>query len=302
MPFSIYITSTTSLIISHNIGENHLTRPVFQAQGLDHLQAAVDLNPTSSSLMYHIAYARAEARQTDLAVTTVREALELDTNNLEAWHLLALLLTAQKDWQGAMKAIKAGIETWEEMEECLAKQEIAVSAKGNSLGLVDSSIQQKDFAITSAPDSRNPSKSDTNPGEETVFDNIQLILPTGLLPIDPIFSIKSIPSLSHARRLAKVIQLRMTQAVIVEKVEGPGSAMWRQQETFAYFSARSGYMRPGGATAGEASRANSVRDLGGSFVAVPAAPGMSMGETQICMSSHDHLFPDLDSLTNAFVL
>ncbi len=234
------------------------------------------MNPQSSTLFYHLAYARAEARDIDNAVSAAHTALELDPQNIEAWHLLALLLTAQRDWQGAAKAVQVGIETWEQVEEEMARRS---AVPQSAVPPVDPSLQQKDFAeSTSARISAVPTTTPTS--RDAQYPWI-LLASSGVTPLPPSPSDQLSTPLSPSRRLAKVIQLRMTQAAIVEKLEGPGAAMWRQQDTFSYFSARSGYSRPGGAEASASIRSSSLKDLGESYIAVPQGPA-NLAETVIC--------------------
>lgn len=208
------------------------------------------MDPTNASIYYHLAYARAEAREIEQATSSIGSSLELDTGNVEAWHLLALLRTAQKDWDGALKAIGVGIQTWEAEEE---EEEKPSQAAGSA------AINEKDFAATST-DNTPIAAARTSTNTSLIDGHILSRLAT---------SHSFTPPLTPGARLSIVIQLKMTEAVIIEKLFGPDQALQKQQESFAFFSARSGYSRPGseGSVAGK-----SAKDLGASFVAVIDQP------------------------------
>jgi hypothetical protein len=124
--------------------------------------------------------------------------------------------------------------------------------------------------------------------DERSHESQSIIVDRSVLPIAKSSIASSPPPATAATRLANVIQLRMTQAVIVEKLHGPDEAMIRQQETFAYFSSRTGYSRPGGYETGSGD-GGSVRDLGESYVAVNDArpAGLpDMGESALSRSTY----------------
>jgi len=88
-------------------------------------------------------------------------------------------------------------------------------------------------------------------------------------------------ALTRAKRLENVIKLRMTLNVITEKMLGADLAMLRQQELFAFFSARSGKNRASvggglGALRGSSSFTSvpgsagggPKEDLGGSYISI----------------------------------
>ena len=250
------------------------SRPMLQAQGLAHLVAATQLAPSNSAARYHLAYARAEARDIAGALDAIREALELAPSNVEAWHLLALLLTASKDWSGAFKATQAGIDTWETVERQLARSQPVEDVGPNDV--VPFGVSTRDYAA------EDDAEGDSN---NSAHEHQSVIVDRSVLPLAKSSIASSPPPATAATRLANVIQLRMTQAVIVEKLHGPDEAMIRQQETFAYFSSRTGYSRPGGHQSDGSADDVSVRNLGESYVSVNDArpAGLSeMAESTFC--------------------
>ncbi|WVR03497.1 hypothetical protein IAU60_000488 [Kwoniella sp. DSM 27419] len=208
-------------------GADAIHRPTYQSQAIDHLVASVDLDPTASGY-YHLAHCQAEARAVDAATGSIRSSLELNPDSVQAWHLLALLLTARRDWVGATKACEAGISVWEQDEET-AEQDLPTDEQVTTADGVGS----RDFAVV-------PPSPSTRSIQSPVDQDV--LLRDGSFPYIHIASPETTP-LSRSARLEHVIRLRMTLNVIIEKTQGPEMAMLKQQELFAFFSARSGKNR-----------------------------------------------------------
>jgi hypothetical protein len=223
------------------------------------LKLATQLNPSSALAYYHLASCQAQARSIEAASESIRQSLELDSRNVQAWHLLALLLTAQKDWDAASKAGEAGIAVWEQDEDNeLSNEELSLGTSD------DPNIASKDFAGVTRRDA-------------VQSDNEPLLLPSGILHQPHFDSQPPASAVSRAKRLEHVISLRMTMNVVAEKILGQEVAMLRQQELFAFFSGRSGKNR--GLNGGIGARglvgsqsfssiANAKDDLGGSYVSI----------------------------------
>jgi len=249
-------------------------RPTYQAEGIGHLVAATELASGDARIWYHLAYARTEARDVSGALDAVRQALELEPTNAQAWHLLALLLTATKDWAGALRAVQAGIDLWETVEQELQQSLVEDDEKFSGVPV---GIEPRDYAM------RN---STTNSTPE-IPPQAALISGQSVFPISKRSNKTLYPIPSVTTRLGNVIQLRITQAVIIEKLHGPDEAMIKQQENFAFFSGRSGYSRPGRHDSPDLVEDRSVRDLGESFFNVNETTPAGipyMGETQISKS------------------
>lgn len=133
----------------------------------------------------------------------------MDEKNVESWHLLGILLTSMRDWEAARKAVEAGWRVWEERDERDRQMDEEMEDHGQR------EFTFKDFA---AP-----------------FSAAALLLPTGTFP--PLPPLPESPPTS-SQNLAQAIRLRMTLNMIIEKTQGCEEAMVRQQELFAFFSAR----------------------------------------------------------------
>lgn len=239
------------------------TRPTYQAQAINHLISAVKLNAGSATAFFHLAYCQAEARAIDAATDSIRQCLELDSQNLQAWHLVALLLTASGDWSGALKACDAGVSVWDESEANEdADEEGDVST--NPIP-TDPAVETKDFATASSTSAPTSATSAT----ERLLDTSGALRPVARSPALPV---------SRSKKLENVIRLRMTQAVIIERLQGPDAAMLQQQELFAFFSARSGRNRYNfGYHRNGLQNVASVMDLGGSYVSIAAPTTQDSG-------------------------
>lgn len=207
-------------------------RPEYQTQAVNHLRAATTLDHSSSEAFYHLSYAYATARHIDHAVGAIHTALQLDPQSVRAWHLLALLLTAQGDWNAAYKAGETGIALWEADDDAITSDEA-------------------DTATECAP---------------------ILTAPTLLLPNGEVAPTPAAPAERPSKfaRLETVIQLRMTLNVITEKLHGPDAALEKHQQLFQFFSKRT--EARGGSRASTAvsepgsGHSNPPQDLGGSYV------------------------------------
>jgi hypothetical protein len=216
-----------SLLVLNVTDHDPITRPILQSEALANLTNATLLSPSSSTAFYNLAYAQAECREIDASIVSIRSALELDPASLHGWHLLTLLLTAQGKWQDALKIADIGLESFDEDgrgEEAMVKEGVE--------GLPISPADQ-----TTSGDGSYPTTSPNSPASQTHFaapllTSDRLPHPNTLLPTNPAL----LPTKAH--RLEAAIQLRMTQAAIVERLEGPEAALTCQQEIFAFFSAR----------------------------------------------------------------
>lgn len=235
-----------------------VNRATYQSEAIDHLKLATTLSSKSPFSFYHLAYCLGEAREIEKGVAAVQTALELDQQNVQAWHLLALLLSASKDWEGAAKACEAGIRVWEEDEEDSA-EEIEESGLSGNPSDGEPNVGSKDFA------SARPA---TLPAENT--PSAPLVLRSGSIRTHQPFTP---PAPTRSKKLENVIRLRITHKVIIEQTLGPETAMEEAEELFAFFSNRSGNNRANfgyrkGLSQGLGESMASVRDLGGSYVSV----------------------------------
>ena len=85
-------------------------RPVLQSEALAELNAAVQLDDQSSEAFFQLAFLQAELRDVHSAIQSARKAVELEPADVESWHLLVLLLSAQKKYKDAFKIAEVALD------------------------------------------------------------------------------------------------------------------------------------------------------------------------------------------------
>ncbi|GAA5890105.1 hypothetical protein JCM8208_002699 [Rhodotorula glutinis] len=85
-------------------------RPAQHEEALNHLTSAVTLSPSSFAAHYALAYQLLELRQVSSALEAARTAVERNKRSREAWHLLALCVSAQKDMRGALEVLETALD------------------------------------------------------------------------------------------------------------------------------------------------------------------------------------------------
>ncbi|SJX65896.1 uncharacterized protein SRS1_16449 [Sporisorium reilianum f. sp. reilianum] len=85
-------------------------RPVLQSEALAELTTAVQLDDQSSEAFYQLAFLQAELRDVHSALQSARKAVELEPADVESWHLLVLLLSAQKKYKDAFKIAEVALD------------------------------------------------------------------------------------------------------------------------------------------------------------------------------------------------
>ncbi|EST05690.1 Tetratricopeptide TPR2 [Kalmanozyma brasiliensis GHG001] len=92
-------------------------RPVLQREALAELTAAAQLDNQSSEAFYQLAFLQAELRDVHSAIQSARKAVELEPADVESWHLLVLLLSAQKKYKDAFKITEVALDECEKDDE-----------------------------------------------------------------------------------------------------------------------------------------------------------------------------------------
>lgn len=84
-------------------------RQAMQMQALSSLGKSVELNPKNALTLYHFATHLADVRELDQAFQYCRASLVIDPNSGDAWMLLALLFSCQRQWADAKAACRCGL-------------------------------------------------------------------------------------------------------------------------------------------------------------------------------------------------
>lgn len=182
--------------------------------------------------------------------------MELAPNDVRAWHLLGLLLTAQEEWENALQVFELGLlKTQEDFNaETDIETEAPISEAGiSAAGATDlnegmtaedaEGVETHDFAMpepvaangtnfsasTSKPVKPVLSRESTAPIIGTRSDTI----PSSALlqyPIPPV------PFQWTSERFEASIQMLLTQLAVSERYEGAERANERWPDVFSYFS------------------------------------------------------------------
>ena len=113
-------------------------------QGLRHLKQAVQLDQQSVDFSFHFALQLAQSRELLQAITEVRRALSLNAGHTSCLHLLALILSAQKQYIEALKVCDFALQKQPEnfgLLECKIKLEVVTNSSHQALKTCKHSLQ-----------------------------------------------------------------------------------------------------------------------------------------------------------------
>ncbi|CAG8486912.1 7648_t:CDS:10 [Funneliformis mosseae] len=85
-------------------------RPELHSKAIEALKISISLDSEAFETHYQLSLDYAMTRDISQAIISVRQALTLDSSSMSCWHLLVLLLSSQKDIQGALKACEVAIK------------------------------------------------------------------------------------------------------------------------------------------------------------------------------------------------
>lgn len=182
---------------------NTLMRPQQQDEALSLLKQSITFDDQSSETYYQLAQLQSELNDINSAVRSARRAVELEPAQVEYWHMLALLVSAQKDFRGALRVAEEGLAEAEDDDE--ADQE-----------------SHNPVAVNGAPVNGTLSKL-----APVASANVKR---TTLLSVD-------FPP-SPRQRSESVLRLMITHNALEELVEGAQAAIEAQREIFEFFHNR----------------------------------------------------------------
>ncbi|KAK3842121.1 MAG: hypothetical protein J3R72DRAFT_143282 [Linnemannia gamsii] len=85
-------------------------RPQMYAKAVESLENAIKVAPGAFDSQYLLALQYAEMREIAKAILTVKQSISLHSSHIPSWHLLALLLSAQKDYERALSICAVGLK------------------------------------------------------------------------------------------------------------------------------------------------------------------------------------------------
>jgi hypothetical protein len=80
------------------------------AKAVESLNNAVKVAPGAFDSQYLLALQYAEMREIAKAILTVKQSISLNSSHIPSWHLLALLLSSQKDYERALSICAVGLK------------------------------------------------------------------------------------------------------------------------------------------------------------------------------------------------
>lgn len=109
-------------------------RPVLQSQALAELTEATQLDDQSSEAFYQLAFLQTELRDVHSALQSARKAVELEPADVESWHLLVLLLSAQKKYKDAFKIAEVALDECDKDDSGVSTGTVNGSSPANFAG------------------------------------------------------------------------------------------------------------------------------------------------------------------------
>lgn len=198
---------------------------------MNHLEAASTLDPTSWETLYHLSYQLAELRQISPALEKAREAVQLNATSRDCWHLLALLVGAQKDLAASLQVLETALDDAEENSSAAATPDETGLPPPVNGAQVNGNGKPAPFL---GPVINGFGNGHVNGnGDGHVYGNGATMAPAA----------KSTLPRDETEVLVSEVQIRMTKNVVIEAMEGPEAALADQQALLAFFSASYGELR-----------------------------------------------------------
>lgn len=85
-------------------------RPELFAKAIESFEKAIEAAPLDFEGHYYLARQLAEMREISKAIVAVKQSLSANASHIPSWHLLALLLSSQKDYERALNICSVGLK------------------------------------------------------------------------------------------------------------------------------------------------------------------------------------------------
>lgn len=213
------------------------TRPDNQKLGLTALMEAAKLEPQSFEALYHLAYVQAEQRDISAATKTIRRSLQIAPTRQDAYHLLVLLISADKKSNvAALQAadIALGISNGHSSPSHFAS--LNPSSNLNSRYNDTKHDQSIGASLPSDQESVQPSGStgsemlEASAIDQTDANN------AGQEDDNVLHTDKRAASSSAFPDMLSEFELRITRNVLLEAVRGPKEALRDQRDIFEAYA------------------------------------------------------------------
>ncbi|KAM0750347.1 protein prenylyltransferase [Meredithblackwellia eburnea MCA 4105] len=230
------------------------TRSTRHDLALKHLETALSLDPNSWETLYQLSYQLFELRQISPALDHAREAVKLNPTSRDCWHLLGLLVAAQKDLGAALQVLETALDDEDDDDDDRSNSNSRSDVGTTS----DSGVSPEDSSFPASSNSTHvngngshpPSLPKVNGGtlptlsvDADQLDSRLSALPTNTTGTGPGTGTGMVQEQQHdalpkdeTDKLVAQVQIRMTKNVVIEVMEGPEAALLDQQALLAYFS------------------------------------------------------------------
>ncbi|KAF9125976.1 hypothetical protein BGX30_000205 [Mortierella sp. GBA39] len=85
-------------------------RPSLYTKAIESFEKAIEIAPGAYEAHYYLALQQAEMREVPKAIVSVKQSLGVNSAHIPSWHLLVLLLSAQKDYERALSICTVGLK------------------------------------------------------------------------------------------------------------------------------------------------------------------------------------------------
>lgn len=233
-----------------NIEQNPSTRPMRLARSLQLCTSALSLS--SSAAGYHhlaILYSRpGPANDLAAAEAAAARSVELGPDEVRSWHLLALILSARGEGKKARGVLEVAAALAEagmdegEMGTDARTVEDGVRARDYADGTPTSSSETGHALSDGAPHRTASSSSSADALEEEEEEQL-LQTNAARVPHASTLLLRGVPAPpgpNRDDRLAYATQVKMTQLLLVEQIDGGENVGEAWRDVFGWYAARKG--------------------------------------------------------------
>ncbi|KIJ67164.1 hypothetical protein HYDPIDRAFT_25637 [Hydnomerulius pinastri MD-312] len=224
--------------------QDPLTRPVQLSNALAQCSQSVEAFPTPAA-HHQLALALAApgpAQNLEEAVSSASAAVEGEPNEIRHWHLLALLLTAEGQWEKAKGVLEVGVGIGEIPLDDEEPSDADITQEKSEPEPRTNGVEARDFEVekgraNGSASNGNGHVADGTSVHEMVLDPDAVAIPPSATLLRPL---PDHPSPSPRDVFEYALQLRLTQMALTEHVEGPEGAEGKWVDVYGWISERKG--------------------------------------------------------------
>ncbi|ORZ12440.1 hypothetical protein BCR41DRAFT_99735 [Lobosporangium transversale] len=108
--FNAYINQGVAHSLLASDAHEPEKRPSLYTNAIESFEKAIEVSPEAFEGHYYLALQLAEMREVSKAIAAVKQSVALNASHIPSWHLLALLLSAQKDYERALNICSVALK------------------------------------------------------------------------------------------------------------------------------------------------------------------------------------------------